>query len=160
MRLNLGCGQNPKRDSMVNLDIRPGPNVDVVHDCETFPWPFPDETFDAIIAWHVFEHLKPWLMIDIMDECWRVLKPDGLLKIGMPAEGSFGLSQEPTHIRTWNEATPHHFDPNYGYYKVYRPKPWKILVNEKFLKTVPHGLVYTDPKTYNASIRIIMRKRP
>lgn len=159
MLLNLGCGSTSKQEGVIGMDIRPLPNVDVVHDCEVVPWPFTDGQFDRIVAWHLFEHLKPWHMVDVMNECWRVMEPGGTLKIGMPAAGSFGYSQDPTHIRVWNEATPHYFDPDYSHYAHYTPKPWKIEENMVYLKGLPKGLKYTDPKTFNASLRIVLRKR-
>lgn len=160
MRLNLGCGHAPRRPGIVGMDNRALPTVDVVHDCEVLPWPFKDGTFEQITSWHLFEHLKPWLMIDIMNECWRVMAPEGTLKIGMPMAGSFGFFQDPTHIRTWNEATPQYFDPDYKYYQWYTPKPWKIELNTSYLKEPPKRLIYTEPTAFNGSLQIVLRKRP
>ena len=156
MRLNLGCGHVPKAAGVIGLDIVAWPTVDVVHDCEVIPWPFTDAQFQSILAWHLFEHLKPWRMVDVMNECWRVLQSGGLLKIGMPAPNSFGFYQDPTHIRTWNEVTPRYFDPDYTFYKIYEPKPWKIMVNETYQKALPLG-VTSD--AYNGSLRIVLEKR-
>ena len=156
MRLNLGCGQEPKREGVIGLDKMAGPTVDVVHDCTIVPWHFPDESFEGIIAWQLFEHLPPWTMLDVMNECWRVLRTDGLLKIGMPAAGSFGFYQDPTHCHTWNEATPRYFDPQYPHYKIYQPKPWTVLTSVTYPKALPQGIA---PGPYNAGLRIILRKR-
>jgi len=152
--LDIGCGQN-KRGS-VGMDKRAMPGVDVVHDLEVLPWPFKDDEFDAAIAWHVFEHVKPWLMIDIMNEAWRVIKKDGTLDIGMPCPESFGFYMEPTHIRTWNEVTPTFFDPDYEYYNHYYPKPWKIIKNDWYIKDVPKT---AKTRGFNGSMHITMRKR-
>lgn len=154
-QLDLGCGAT-KRQGMVGMDIRPLPGVDIVHDAEVLPWPIPDETFDEIVAWHIFEHLKPWLILGIVDECWRIAKPDGRLIIGMPMPGSFGFFQDPTHIRTWNEATPFHFDPDHELYAKYRPKPWKIETNGWYSKPVPKGVT---ERAFNACLHIVLKKR-
>jgi 2-polyprenyl-3-methyl-5-hydroxy-6-metoxy-1,4-benzoquinol methylase len=47
---------------------------------------FPDEQFDAVIMWHVLEHVPavPTLMAEIS----RILKPDGIFLIGVPNFGS------------------------------------------------------------------------
>ena len=126
--LDVGCGPN-KQAGAVGMDRRKLEGVDVVHDIEDLPWPFADESFDKILCSHILEHLKPWLMVDLMDEMWRVLKPKGLVMIAMPYAGSFGFYQDPTHVKAWNEATAQYFDPNYPLYKVYEPKPWSIQVN-------------------------------
>ena len=126
--LDVGCGSN-KQPHCVGMDKRKLDGVDIVHDCEVLPWPMADETFTRIIMSHLMEHLKPWLVNTIMDEMWRVLKPGGQLMLAMPYAGSFGFYQDPTHIKTWNEATPQYYDPDFPLYKVYEPKPWKIVTN-------------------------------
>jgi SAM-dependent methyltransferase len=129
--LDIGCGRR-KRSGALGMDRRWDCQPDIEHDVEDIPWPIGNEYFDAAIAWHVFEHLKPWLMIDVMNECHRVLRTDGLLYVGMPAPGSPQFYQDPTHVRTWNEGTPKHFDPDCANYSFYQPKPWKVEVNTTY----------------------------
>ena len=126
--LDVGCGEFKKPDC-VGMDVRRVKGVDVVHDCEVVPWPFAGDTFTRVIMSHLVEHLKPWLIINIMDEVWRILKPGGILMLAMPYAGSFGHWQDPTHIRPWNEATATYFDPDKPLYGIYKPKPWKIEAN-------------------------------
>src|SRR3990172_723772 len=126
--LDVGCGNN-KQSNCIGMDKRKLDGVDIVHDCEEFPWPFASETFTRIIMSHLIEHLKPWLAIDVMDEAWRVMKPQGQLMLSMPYAGSFGHWQDPTHIKPWNEATATYFDPDHDLYQIYKPKPWKIEAN-------------------------------
>lgn len=153
--LDIGCGSR-RQPNAFGMDKRALPGVDLVHDLEVLPWPLPDGKFNKIIACHVFEHLKPWLMFDIMDECWRVLESKGQIKIAMPCAGSYGLSQDPTHVRTWNEATPQHFDPDYKYYNYYQPKPWKILKNTWYNKGLPEGVT---ERVFNGSLYFVLEKR-
>lgn len=134
--LDIGAGDNPQ-PNCVSMDKRALAHIDVVHEIEDTPWPFPAETFSKIIASHVIEHLKPWLMLNVMNEAWRVMKPDGEFLISMPYAGSFGFWQDPTHTKAWNEATPAYFDPEYknqhlqggGLYAVYNPSPWRVVLN-------------------------------
>lgn len=43
---------------------------------------FPDNSFDAVTFWHVFEHLRnPYWALK---ECYRILRPDGLLVVAVP----------------------------------------------------------------------------
>jgi predicted SAM-dependent methyltransferase len=124
--LDVACGSN-KHPGACGMDKRKLDGVDVVHDIEELPWPFGDEEFTRLIMSHIVEHLKPWLMVPVMDEAWRVLEPGGQVMIATPYAGSFGFNQDPSHVHGWNEATPHYFDPERELYKVYEPKPWKIL---------------------------------
>lgn len=69
--------------------------------------------------------------LEIMDEIWRILKPDGQFMITVPYATSIGFSQDPTHINQINEVTWAYFDPlepntNGQLYRIYEPKPWKI----------------------------------
>lgn len=102
MKLNAGCGQWIMPDA-VNLDAAPLPGVDVVHDLDQTPWPFDAATFDAVEAWHVFEHL--WEPVAFMREAWRVLKPGGLLFIAVPHYQSRNAFTDPTHKRFCTEET-------------------------------------------------------
>lgn len=74
-RLYLSVGGGPQRPhpSLVNLNIGPFPNVDVVADAHQLP--YSDESVDAIYCEAVLEHLnEPKKAIA---EMWRVLKPEG-----------------------------------------------------------------------------------
>lgn len=58
IRIDLGGGGNPQ-PGFVNIDIRDLPQVDVVHNIEQFPWPFPDECASLVMASHLIEHINP-----------------------------------------------------------------------------------------------------
>lgn len=143
--LDVGCGEN-KQDKCIGMDVRDIPGVDVVHDIEVVPWPFEKDTFTHVVMSHIVEHLKPWLIMGIIDEVWRITKVNGILLMAMPYPNSIGHWQDPTHIRPWNEHTPKYFDPDIpDLYEIYKPKPWK-----------------TDRIAWqnNGNIEIALRKRP
>jgi len=125
--LDIGCGHNKRRGGFTGLDKRPGEGVDIVHDLEVFPYPLDDESCLTIVGSHIVEHIKPWLMIDFMNELWRILKPEGQLALSMPYGVSAGFVQDPTHCNPCNEATWMYFDPDKDLYRIYKPKPWRIL---------------------------------
>lgn len=124
-RLDIGCGGN-KQKGFIGIDKRELPGVDIVHDLESFPWPVPDNSCEIAIASHFIEHVKPWLMLDLMNEVWRVLEVGGDFCIAVPYAGSRGYWQDPTHVNGCNEVTWQYFDPEYPLYGIYNPKPWKI----------------------------------
>ena len=124
--LDIGGGDNPQRGFLV-MDKRKTSKVDIVHDAEKFPYPFSKNTFKVVVMSHLIEHIKPWFSIEVMNECWRIIKPSGILVIITPYATSFGYSMDPTHCNPWNEATPEYFSPNTPFlYEIYKPKPWKI----------------------------------
>lgn len=118
MNLNLGCGRDI-RPGWVNLDRQALPGVDVVHDLDTLPWPFEDGQFEHIDALDVLEHVADFTAA--MDECWRVLKPGGILVIRGPQAGGEHHHIDPTHRRAFTKRSLDYYCVNtergrrYGY---------------------------------------------
>jgi SAM-dependent methyltransferase len=125
INLDIGCGGN-KQKGFVGLDMRNLDGVDIVHNLEEFPYPLPDGCCHNIIGSHIVEHIKPWLMLQFMDELWRLLKPEGSLALSMPYGVSEGFVQDPTHCNPCNEATWQYFDHRQPLYTIYKSKPWSI----------------------------------
>jgi predicted SAM-dependent methyltransferase len=77
MKLNLGCGNDIKKD-FINLDIVDyGGNQ--VHDLNSFPYPFEENVFDEIYASHVLEHLESFHKT--VSELYRICKPDAIIVV-------------------------------------------------------------------------------
>jgi len=93
-KLNIGCGTNIKRD-FVNLDAVKLPGVNVVHDLNTFPWPFKDNVFDYVNAEQILEHLND--IPKSLRELWRISKKGAKIHIGVPHYASFGAWLDLTH---------------------------------------------------------------
>jgi SAM-dependent methyltransferase len=123
--LDFGCGAN-KQKGFIGMDARDLEGVDIVHNIEVFPWPFPDDTFSTILGSHIVEHIKPEYTIALFNELWRVMKVGGQLVLSMPYAGSPGYWQDPTHCSGYNEATFQYYDPAWPLWNIYKPKPWKI----------------------------------
>lgn len=72
-------------------------HVDEAWDLNVLPWPWAFAEFDEIYAIDVFEHLNldPWWKW--LDECWRILKWDGLLVARLPAWDNPLSFRDPTH---------------------------------------------------------------
>ena len=99
-KLNLGCGFNHKSDC-VNVDNFAMCNPDVLHDLETFPYPWDDNTIDEIHMDHVLEHLgndsKTYLQI--FKELYRICRHDAKLFINVPHWMHENFAHDPTHCR-------------------------------------------------------------
>ena len=133
--LNLGCGHRP-------LPAKPGqevanhhltkhrPEIAVTHDLNDLPWPWDDNSFDYIEASAVLEHLRITL-IESLGECWRILRPEGLLHLKVPYWQHDNAFADPTHYWHFSLRTFDYFDPDtklgrqYGFYRGSRP--WKIV---------------------------------
>lgn len=85
-----------KQQGYVTIDARPFPGVDVISYLGVNPLPFPDDTFDEIRAHDALEHIRDGFT-DLMDECWRVLRPKGILDIFVPRFPSPSAIMHPDH---------------------------------------------------------------
>lgn len=82
--INLGCGSRYCSDpAWTNVDFNSSaPNV-IAHNLLD-GIPFPDATFDAAYHSHVLEHLAKNDGARFVRECFRVLKPGGVLRVAVP----------------------------------------------------------------------------
>jgi SAM-dependent methyltransferase len=67
----------------------------VVWDLNEFPYPFPDDTFGAIVCEHVLEHLDD--VIGVMEQLHRVARPGGRVWVRVPHYTSLNYNTDPTH---------------------------------------------------------------
>jgi len=81
-RLEIGPGET-RIQGYETLNIMPGRDVDYVWDA-TRRLPFADETFDAIYASHVVEHIAWYQTRDVLADWTRVLKKGGQIEIFVP----------------------------------------------------------------------------
>jgi len=80
--LNLGCGRR-LHPSWRNLDLIPG-LAGVEQWSALDPIPAADGAVDACYSSHMLEHLPPAWASAFVAECFRVLKPGGVLRLVVP----------------------------------------------------------------------------
>lgn len=80
--LNLGCGER-FHPEWVNLDLHPAnPSVRGWDLQEELP--FADGSFDVVYHSHVLEHFSKAEGSKFLKRCWRVLRPNGILRVAVP----------------------------------------------------------------------------
>jgi predicted SAM-dependent methyltransferase len=84
--LNLGPGSVWKKPGPEWLTVDADPrNADVCVDLNQSPsLPFDNEVFDSIYASHFFEHISTFIAQLLINDCFRVLKNGGVLRIVIP----------------------------------------------------------------------------
>ncbi len=80
--LNLGCGQR-HHPAWVNVDFTTTGEGVIAHNLSQ-GIPFEDGTFDVVYHSHVLEHFSKTGAIAFLQECHRVLRPGGILRVVVP----------------------------------------------------------------------------
>jgi SAM-dependent methyltransferase len=128
-RLNLGAGNDIIAGALNHDRVKHRPEIAVAHDLNVLPWPWEDDSFDVIVAKTVLEHLRINLVVSL-DECWRLLRPEGLIYLKLPywqAERSY---DDPTHLWRFTLRSLNYFDPETpegASYGMYTDRKWKLM---------------------------------
>lgn len=111
--LLIGCGSSRIKQlvyggrsewgGLTTLDHNDHHKPDVVHDMESLPLPFDDDSFDEIHAYECLEHVGrqgDWRFFFAQwSDFWRLLKPDGIFLATCPAPSSPWAWGDPSHTR-------------------------------------------------------------
>jgi len=93
--LEIGCGTGRLLDLATDGIDRSSEMLAVAHArhpgrrllrCRGSATPFQAESFDAIFSMHVFMHLPKAEVVQVLDECHRLLKPGGSLVFDVPSQ--------------------------------------------------------------------------
>jgi SAM-dependent methyltransferase len=116
--LDLGCGRNPKNlfnaDMLYGIDIRDDLERRIKKaDLVVEPIPFEDEYFDYVTAHDFIEHVPRLLycperrypFVELMNEIYRVLKPNGRFLSFTPAYPHSEAFRDPTHVNIITDQT-------------------------------------------------------
>jgi SAM-dependent methyltransferase len=138
--LDLGCGANPRNpynaEELFGIDILERHNSDL----SNFTYksanvildkiPFENNYFDSISAYDFIEHIPRLIYIDgkivfpfieLMNEIYRVLKPNGVFYSLTPVYPKESVFVDPTHVNFVTKNTykyftsPHNWASMYGY---------------------------------------------
>lgn len=110
VRLNLGW-MNGARPGYRNAAHIAAPGVDEIVNLAT-QWPWPDDSFDEVCAWHVVPHLADKLQT--MNELWRVLRPGARAELVVATTDGPAAFADPTNVSYWNRHTFHWFEEDHA----------------------------------------------
>jgi SAM-dependent methyltransferase len=157
--LDLGCGLKPKNffnaDEVFGIDVRDDVSAGIHRaDLIIESIPFESESFDFVTAHDFLEHiprviyapLRRNAFVEVMNEIWRVLKPNGQFLSFTPAYPHAEAFRDPTHVNIITEQTfPMYFDnvtraaSIYGFYGAFQVngQEWLGPHLVTFLQKVP-----------------------
>lgn len=106
--LHLGCG--PKYLSgFLNVDGNPFNKHDLWLDVRN-GLPFPSDSVDSIYSTHMFEHFYSDELTFLLQECFRVLKPNGGTRLIVPNLESAIRAYSQSQSEWFEDSFPCHFD--------------------------------------------------
>ncbi len=107
IKIQLGAGNNIVKDC-INCDSRQLCGIDNVFDLESsFPYPFPSNYADLIFTQETMEHLSWRIIPKVLNEIYRILKPNGIISIQVPDIGQMCVNYVNGEIC---ECVPHKSD--------------------------------------------------
>lgn len=110
-RLQIGAQSNSV-DGWLNVDIEPKSRAVAFMDA-TRPFPLADHTFDFIFTEHMVEHITFPEACFMLKECYRVLKPGGVIRVSTPNLGFlidlYQNPEDPLHRSYIEQSTQRYF---------------------------------------------------
>jgi SAM-dependent methyltransferase len=165
--LDIGCGNN-KMKGAIGIDRVPLPGVDIVHDLNSFPYPFEQNMFDEIYATHIIEHLGS--ITQAMEELYRIAKPNAKVTIITPHYSDFQSWNDPTHKWHLTTYSFRYFEPEYesSYYSTARfrvesiqidmARLWRTVGIEALInRSLRHGSLRSVRKFWEGYLSSIFR---
>ncbi|MBK9295058.1 MAG: class I SAM-dependent methyltransferase [Oligoflexia bacterium] len=155
MILSLGSGKTEKQEGLTRVDISPLTKPDVVWDLTKTPYPFDTNSFNEILCNDIIEHLPD--IPKVIEECARILKPGGKLKITTPHFSCANSYIDPTHIHHLSYFSMDYFTNSnqYNYYSNARfvIKNRQIIFDgNKIYKFILTRLANKFPKFYETRL--------
>lgn len=143
--LDLGCGIN-KVKGAVGVDYKKFKGVDIIHDLNKIPYPFEDNSVDEIHTSHLLEHLQIHV-IEFFTECFRILKPNGMLYFSCPNAYFFRNrllflfgkkipSYYPFHIKFLKPSYVYNLLTHLGFLVIFLPSSGRLKLLEKIWRNI------------------------
>lgn len=166
-RLNVGCGRHPL-EGWINLDSAALPGVDLIYDlerCAEIPLALDDNSVDEFLLSHVIEHIHAPL--SMMQELWRVAKPDAICTIRCPHGASDDAWEDQTHVRGYFPQSfgyfsqPYYWKASYNYTGDWQPTLLTLLVDPAYAATTDVvGLSYRQRNVVREMVAILRAVKP
>jgi predicted SAM-dependent methyltransferase len=136
-KLHIGCGKHPL-GGWLNTDFEPPPGAMLLDATRAFP--LADNAFSYIYSEHMIEHVPYLAGQTMLRECFRVLKPGGVLRISTPdlafLVNLYQAPALPLHQRYIEHAI--------SKYAPHAPRPLASFVVNNFVRNWEHQFIYDE----------------
>ncbi len=150
-RLEIGAGTN-RRPGWLTTDLHADPatgDTPILALDATEYFPIPSDSFDSIYTEHMIEHISFENGVTMLGECYRVLKPHGVLRIVTPSLGFLYRIMAPDRSRfedSYREWAVRTFVPE-------APSVTNAFFLNNFMRAWGHTFIY-DRETLCLALRI------
>lgn len=93
--IELGCGGNKRNKDAIGIDLLDSTDVDIQGDVYEVLEFFPDQSVDAVFAYHFIEHVPD--VSKLLFELARIMKPNGVVEFVAPHFSNPYFYSDPTH---------------------------------------------------------------
>jgi predicted SAM-dependent methyltransferase len=146
-RLHLGAGRMYMR-GWLNTDLS-GNGLNFAKVDVTKPFPLPDDSIDYIYTEHMVEHLEYKLFVNMLSECKRVMRAEGVIRIVTPSLLFLISLMQESNIsinRRYIDWAVEKFTP-------FAPANLSGFVVNNFVRAWSHKFIY-DPETLSTTLRV------
>lgn len=148
-KLQLACGSNHPAGWLNTDYYHPSDTIACLDVTKRFP--FPDNTFNAVLAEHVIEHFTYPDGKAMMAECHRTLKPGGILRLSTPNILFYTGLFDPDNFAKYRES---YVIPHQKHWIPYADQPRATFVLNNLVRNWRHLFVY-DFETVKALLESV-----
>ena len=142
-KIQLGCGGNVL-EGWLNTDGQMDGwfHPESVKLDASQPFPIPDSTFDFVYSEHMIEHIKFWQGQQMLQECFRIMKPGACIRISCPDfQFLLDLYLNPTELA---QQYVEHESPDWA------PYANPIFIFNNYVREWGHQFIYDKPTMTNS----------
>lgn len=147
-------------DDAICMALSRNPKLNIVRHLLSQPLPHNECSIDNILLNQVIEHIPNFVMTNVLCECKRVLRRNGMIFIYSPNRGNkVEALKDPTHINLLHPSQLHNVLLSYGFEIVREPNSVRFPTRSPILSRFFGGLMKTSLKDWlSASTNAYARK--
>ena len=135
----MGCTKKIRKN-IIRVDSNKRHNPNIVHNLNFFPYPFKVNSIDYIFLDNTLEHLDN--VIKVMEELYRILKPEGKVKIIFPYFRSIWAYAASTHKHFFTTRVFNYYDHKSLIYQKYDYTLVKFKIDKQcFNETLKNSVI-------------------
>ncbi len=137
-KLQIGCQDHPMPD-WLNADIEPK-SIDTILMDATTTFPLPNDTFDYVFSEHMIEHVSLEGGDKMIQECYRVMKKGGKIRIVTP-DLAFLIE---LYQKEKTQVQEDYLKFSNKYFTKYERPLWDTMVINNFVRDWGHQFIHDE----------------